>query len=238
MKNCRLVKESAIETYSWHGKPIYYRAGTSDCRIIYEILLTPKSDYWVPDFVNPKVILDIGANIGVASIYFAHRFPQSKIFAFEPVEENFFLLEKNISSYPNIKAFSVALGNADGEREIFFSDNPKNFGGFSFYPEGSNPSLKKRVSIRRASECLRELGITQADLIKLDTEGSEYDIIVAMLPDMLRSTRWIIGELHGVRDFDVLDYLSPWFDLEFKKTFKKRLFRFNACNKNFGCENQ
>ena len=232
MKSSRAQRASGIQTLTWNGKPIYYRSGTSDCTCIYDILLTPKGDYWVPDRVQPKTILDIGGNIGIASIYFAVCFPQSKIFSFEPVEENFLLLEKNIFSYPNIKAFPVALGNASEEKEIFFSDSPKNLGGFSFFPELSNTFLKKKVSIKRASDYLPEIGVTEVDLIKLDSEGSEYDIVTAMDPDMLKSTKWIIGELHGVRDFDVLSFLSQWFDIGVKKTLGKSFFMFNADNKN------
>ena len=49
---------------------------------------------------------------------------------------------------------------------------------------------------------------------------------------MLSKVTWITGELHGEKDFALLDYLAQWFDLELKKSFKKRLFIFRACNKN------
>jgi FkbM family methyltransferase len=225
-----------IENYRWRGQPIYYRSGTSDARSIYEILLTPGCEYRVPDPIRPQVILDIGGNIGVAAIYYAVRFPQAQIYTFEPIEENFILLRRNISPYSNIQALPVALGNSNRFQEIFASDNPRNFGGFSFFPEGSNPSIKRKVQIKHARDYLCEIGVKKADLIKIDTEGSEYDILTSMDPEMLRETTWMVGELHGIRDFELLGYLSPHFDISVKKTLRKRLFIFRACNKNFHFE--
>jgi len=225
-----------IENYRWKGNPIYYRPGTSDARSIYEILLTSGCQYGVPDPIRPQVILDIGGNIGGSAIYFAVHFPRARIYAFEPIEENFTLLKRNISPYPHIQAFPVALGNSNRVQEIFSSDNPKNYGGFSFFPEGSNPVQKRKVQIKHARDYLCEIGVKKTDLIKIDTEGSEYDILTSMGPEMLRKTTWMVGELHGVRDFELLGYPSPQFDISVKKTLRKRLFIFRACNKNFQFE--
>ncbi len=58
---------------------------------------------------------------------------------------------------------------------------------------------------------LPEIGIKKASLIKIDTEGAEYDMLKAMDPEMRQSVGWIIGELHGIRDFEILAYPSPFF---------------------------
>jgi FkbM family methyltransferase len=237
MRNVRGKKTGEkIESYIWRDQPIYYRPGTSDARGIYEILLTPGCEYRVPDPIRPQVILDIGGNIGIASIYYAVRFPQAQIYTFEPIEENFILLRRNISPYSNIQAFSVALGNSNRIQEIFASDNPRNFGGFSFFPDGSNPSIKRKIQIKQARDFLSEIGVKKVDLIKIDTEGSEYDILTSIDPEMLWETTWMVGELHGVRDFELPGYLSPHFDISVRKTLKKRLFIFRAYNKKFHFE--
>ncbi|MFB3084365.1 MAG: hypothetical protein ACE1Z4_13110 [Gammaproteobacteria bacterium] len=50
-------------------------------------------------------------------------------------------------------------------------------------------------------------------------------------PAMLSGVQWIMGELHGVRDFELLAYLSRWFDLEVQKKMDSDLFLFHARNK-------
>ena len=231
-KNCRKPPNGPQGFFQWKGKPIYYRAGTSDCRLIYEILLMPHSEYHLSPDLKPENIIDIGANIGIASIYFAHRFPNSRIFAFEPEEENFILLKRNIHPYRNIQAFPVALGGRDEVREIYFSDNPNNFGGFSFFLAGSNASMTKKVQVKKASDYFREIGISRVEVMKIDTEGTEFEIITSLDPNFLSEIKWIVGELHGVRDFETLAYLNQWFDISVKRSFRKRLFIFQALNKN------
>ena len=222
---------SGIKTIDWNGNEIFYRPGTSDATIIYEVLFRPPGTYWMPDVLNPSTILDIGGNIGVVSVYFARKFPRSQIFTFEPVPENYELLLKNTSPYRNIKAFPVALGKSDDLQDIYTSANQKNFGGYSFFNKETNISEKRRVSVRNSGGFLKEIGVSRADVLKIDTEGAEYDILTAMNPEMLQSVQWIVGEMHGINDFNLLAYVSPWFDISVKKPLKKQHFMFNACNK-------
>lgn len=222
-------------TYIWRGRPIFYRPGSSDPDCIYKILLKGgrKGDYWVPEVVEPEVVLDIGANIGTASLYFAHRFPKAQVHAFEPMPQNFSLLERNTRGYPRIRAHPVALGETSGKAEISLSafDGEGNYGGFSFdYDEKRD---LEEVRMERPSEYLPAVGVSRVDLIKIDTEGHEYKVLRSFDPELLCRVRWIIGELHGVYDFLLLDYLSRWFDISLHKTLKKSLCMFNACNKSF-----
>ena len=69
------------------------------------------------------------------------------------------------------------------------------------------------------------------ELIKIDVEGAEYDILAAFEPRVLERVGWITGELHGNRSFELLEFLSRWFDIETRKTLGKRLFNFLARNR-------
>ena len=64
------MKVVELKTYIWNGNKVYYRTGSSDMTLIYEILLKSnyKSEYFFPEQINPKVILDIGGNIGNSGI--------------------------------------------------------------------------------------------------------------------------------------------------------------------------
>ena len=219
--------------YVWKGTRLNYRPGTSDQSIIYDILLKsgPKAEYWLPQDIDAKVILDIGANIGIASNYLSKRFPGAKIFAFEPVPGNFALLGRNVESLGNVRPVNKALGAKDGSLEMFHSDTEMNLGGFSFHQAGSNAEQRLRVEVREARSMMRELGIESADVIKIDTEGSEYDILTNLGHDFLGKVKWIYGELHGNCDFELLAFLSEQFHIGVKKNMNKRLFMFQARNK-------
>ena len=56
-------------------------------------------------------------------------------------------------------------------------------------------------------------------------------LLERLLRELLRGVRLIMGELHGRRDFALLDYLQPDFHLGMKKQLKTRLFNFYAVNR-------
>lgn len=233
-KKRQVFAPGVTATYDYRGKPVHYRPGSSDVFDIYEILLKKdhKAAYWLPQAVDPEVILDIGANIGLAAIYLANRFPRAAIHCFEPMADNFALLTQNIAPYPQITAHNLALGDQDGPRAIYASEGGEGiFTGNSFYTLGVDQERASQVMVRQPAGLLAELGIVQVDLIKIDTEGAEWEILSRFDKDLLARVKWIIGELHGIDDFKLLDYLSTWFQIDVKKTLHKRLFEFNALNR-------
>ena len=226
-------KTNKLKTYIWNGNKVFYRTGSSDMSLIYEILLKSKekSEYFFPKQINPKVILDIGGNIGIASIYLASIFPEATIYTFEPLHENFKILKKNTQQYTNIKIFNIGLGSKNGDFKVYLSDNPDNFGGASFYPEigGNKVESYIKCEVKNINEILKELYVNSIDLIKIDTEGAEYDILYTLKGEILRDTSWITGELHGNQDFELLNYLnSLGFSISLKKEIDNRLSIFHA----------
>lgn len=224
---------NSTHQYAWNGVQLHYRPGTSDQGLIYKILLRPgpKADYWLPPDIDARVVLDIGANIGIASIYLARRFPRAQIFAFEPVPANFAILRRNVEALGNVRPIQTALGVKDGSFECYHSDTDTNLGGYSFHESGSDTGRRVRVEVREAKSMVQELGLRSADVIKIDTEGSEYDILTNLGKDFLGGAQWVYGELHGNRDFELLEFLSDRFEIGVKRTMGKRLFMFQARNR-------
>jgi len=229
-----------IHELLWRERPIYYRTGTSDVGLVYDILLKHGSsgEYWLPQCVQPSVILDIGGNIGIASRYLADRFPKATIFSFEPIAENYELLKMNSRGFDNIRTFPFGLASTTGQFEFNLSArHANNMGAYSRYAKvKEGEGVTKLAELRSAAEVFAEFGIQSVDLIKIDTEGDEYDILAAIPTDVIQSVRWIYGELHAAdrdqpTDFKTLDYLSRWFNIEVSKPLHKRNYSFDACNR-------
>jgi FkbM family methyltransferase len=222
-----------ISSLIWNNKKVHYRTSTSDMTLIYEILLQSKykSEYFFPEEIVPKVIFDIGGNIGITAIYLSKIFPDAVIYSFEPVKENFEMLEKNIQFYQNIKAFNFGLGSKNGNFKVYLSNDSENFGGTSFYPNKDGNKIESYVKceVKNINDITKKFNIESIDLIKIDTEGAEYDILTSLEEEILKSTSWITGELHGYRDFELLNYLeSLGFSIALNKEIDNRLFMFNA----------
>lgn len=83
-----LKQKDLVVKLKGYKHPVYLRNGTSDTRVFSQLFVGREYLNAIRN-INPKVIIDCGANIGLASIYFKFYFPNAKIFAFEPESSNF-----------------------------------------------------------------------------------------------------------------------------------------------------
>lgn len=227
--------DSTMRSIDWQGMRLSYRPGSSDPWAIYNHLMKPahRDEYAPPRELalapgDVRCVMDVGANVGVTALYFSRIFPNAAIYAFEPAPDNFAVLQKNVANCDRIRAFNFALGAKDEMLELFASDNPINFGGYSLHAAGSNTTKRIQIPVRNVATVLAELGLTKVDVLKVDTEGAEWDIVTAFPEDVIARASYVTGELHGNRDFALLDYLSRWFDVGMRKKLSSRLFNFQA----------
>src|SRR5262249_52956771 len=155
-----------------------YRPGTSDVSIVYDILFR-RSEYWLPEDLAPRCILDIGGNIGIAARYLAWRFPQAELHSFEPVPDNLALMRRNLEGTA-VRAHAVGFGGETGAFDFHTpAAAPGDVSGYSRFGSAGAASRTVRADIRAVTEALRELGLGTIDVIKIDVEGAEHDIISA-----------------------------------------------------------
>ena len=230
------VRQSPISSLArlrWGGRDIFYRSGTADPFVLYQVLLKSgkKAEYYVPPALRPEIILDIGSNIGASIIYFHEKFPDAKIFGFEPHPDTFRILQKNVAQLRGVMVFNYGLGAAR-QRIAVRADNV-NFGAFNtrdIFKDRGHPAAPVECEVRRLDDVLRELGIAQIDLIKIDCEGAEAEVFSTLPDEILNQCQWIVGEFHDHTGFEVLARLAPHFHLDLKKKMFRARFRFHACN--------
>jgi FkbM family methyltransferase len=120
---------------------------------------------------NPKVIIDVGANIGYSSKFFAKHYPQATVYAIEPVKDNFSCLVLNVAEYINIIPYNVAMGAARGELTLSLTHNAeKNLGMMSAYGVGVRAETVRMYP-------MDELPVKDVDFIKIDVEGYELEVL-------------------------------------------------------------
>ena len=217
----------------WCGRDVLYRSGTRDPFVLYQVLVKggEKAEYYVPPALRPKIIVDIGSNIGASIIYFHEKFPDARILGFEPHPETFGILQQNVGHLRGVTVFNYGLG-ATNQRIAVPADSV-HFGGFNtrgHFKDRGYPAAPVECEVRRLDDVLREIGVSQVDLIKTDCEGSEVDIFLTLSDEILNQCQWIVGELHDHTGFEVLARLAPHFHLDLKKKLFRPRFRFHACN--------
>jgi len=194
----KLIKNKYIVYLFRNGQKIKIRTKTADRVIINEIFI--KNDYIPKGFeiTNKDIVVDIGAQIGSFSVL-ASGFAL-KVYSFEPIDDNFKLLKENIAinKIKNIYPFRVAVSAKKGEGEIFISDN--NSGGHSFYKD-ENSSKKITVPTISLQDFVLSQNISAIDFLKIDCEGSEYDILFNCPDTILNIIKKISMEYHNIDSY-------------------------------------
>ena len=101
------------------GKETFYLRQDSSDAELYNVLIDQDEYGYIQFAVSPKVIVDVGANIGLSSVYFSIRYPEAKIYALEPALDNFDMLKKNTAPYTNIVPILGALMANEGFGTIY-----------------------------------------------------------------------------------------------------------------------
>lgn len=125
------------------------------------------------DFVastSQPVIIDCGANIGLSTIYFKQRYPESEITAFEPDPQIFDALTENIQEFGLSKVALVQKAIFDAETTTKFQKE----GGYSgrLALAGDDENL---IDVKTAR--LRDYLLRKVDFLKVDIEGAECRVL-------------------------------------------------------------
>ncbi len=182
------------------NNPVEFRDGTkillSDHPhdIITVFVVFVRQDYGMIPAEN--IVVDIGANIGVFSLY-AARCKMKKIYAFEPNSESYQLLLKNIelnNLQETILATQSAIYKNDGEKVAF----PRSGSMYSAIIQDTNHQEYEMVDTITLNSIVEQTcqADERIDLVKLDCEGAEYDALFACSDESFRKIQSIKLEYH------------------------------------------
>jgi FkbM family methyltransferase len=148
------------------------------------------------------VVIDIGANIGVFATYAATAAPGVMVYSYEPFPGNVIWLRKNVqeSHLTNVQVYSQAVAGAAGERVLHV--NPSSWIEHSLLREEGRDGDGITVECISLDQVLEMETGGRCDFLKLDCEGSEYEILMNCRPETLRRIRRIVGEYHEGPEID------------------------------------
>ncbi|MBI3895980.1 MAG: FkbM family methyltransferase [Acidobacteria bacterium] len=151
------------------------------------------------DVSRAKVVVDIGAHVGMFALWVAANNPNARVICLEPTQQTCEFLQSNIvaNRFSNIVFLQAACGGKHGEA-ILYSREAEKWGnsllsndnrGNQFRPIGAVPVLT-------LADVFEQFNVTTCNLLKLDCEGSEYQILLNAPAETLAAIERIALEYH------------------------------------------
>ena len=140
-----------------------------------------KDSYYVPNYFNGTgICIDIGANVGAFSLVYGKLF--NKIFCYEPATYTYEKCLKNLKIFNNVNVFNLAVTNHSNDLVKLKSHKYGNFSGNASllnndeWNDENNYEFVKTISF---SDVIEQTKIKDnKNYVKIDTEGSEYEILM------------------------------------------------------------
>ena len=168
-----LIHTRVVQQITIGDAQVVVRTATSDLAVVASCLIQPQ--YAHIDCNSPSVIVDAGANIGASAIYFASRYPNARVFAIEPEQENFKMLLENTKQYKNIIAIRAALWGEVTTRIL--RDRRSGPWGYTIAEtESETQSMGQQVKCITVSSLMTDYHLECIDLFKMDIEGGEKGV--------------------------------------------------------------
>lgn len=145
----------------------------------------PDTLTWIAGFKNGDILVDIGANVGMYTIW-AAKTREVQVFAFEPESQNYALLNKNI--YINdmagwVRAYSVALSDTEGFSDLYLSQfsaggSCHTFGEqVDFNLKPFNSAFNQGCYSTTLDKLVAQGTVPVPHHIKIDVDGIEHKVI-------------------------------------------------------------
>lgn len=132
-------------------------------------------------------ILEIGANVGIYTLFFSTFYPEARIYAFEPSRKAYSRLLKNIELNPSenkAHLFNAAIGDSTGFQSFYEPQGHLTNGSLrkDFAAIFSNDVVANQVLMIEGALLIGLFEGQRSVLVKIDAEGSEGCILKSLMP--------------------------------------------------------
>ena len=141
-------------------------------------------------------VLDVGANTGLFSLLAARRSPSVTVHAIEPVPRVFAMLESNVArnQLTNVSCHRLALSDEQGTVAMYVPEDDIPVMS-SLLPNWRPGSDRIHVDAQTLDQFVTRLGLTDVDVIKIDTEGTEHAVLAGAQATLSTQRPFVICEV-------------------------------------------
>jgi FkbM family methyltransferase len=146
---------------------------------------------YLPFVDDVRVVFDVGANCGAASVHFARHHPAATVHAFEPGREARSYLERNVAGLPNVRVHPFGLYSTH-RRALLYRGNG-DLGMASVIRREVNLDESEPVELRAGGAWAADQAIDRIDILKVDVEGCEVEVLEGLV-DLLPTVKLLFVE--------------------------------------------
>lgn len=145
-----------------------------------------------------KTIVDLGANIGLATVFFGTRYPEAEILAVEPDDNNFGMLAFNtLALGSRVRIERAAVWTHDGSVSLHAEDEEgRSLEDWGLQVSDTSNRNGKRVPCHKLSTLIDRTGWERIDILKVDVEGAELELFSNGALEWLSKVDFIFVETH------------------------------------------
>ena len=187
-------------------------------------------DDFIESLGDLDVAVDIGANIGVFVNYLLHK-GVKKIYAVEPEPTAIKSLKYALDDKPNVSIIPYAVTNENGTRQFYTTEGNTTISSFYEEQKNFNPNsgwFAESVNTITFQKIIDDYGINKIDFLKIDVEGSEYEIFDTLGKEDFDKIENMLIEFHmntnGRLKEHILSKLDEYgyeYDIQHQSTSKK-----------------
>jgi FkbM family methyltransferase len=175
----------------WVANQVYWRGWNG-----YEPETAPLF-FWLA--AKAQVTFDVGAYVGFFSLIAAHANANNKVYAFEPLASVHQRLQRNVAlnRLTNIQCIAGAVGETEGEADFWHIDaeTPTSSSLSHEFMAGGENLISTKVKVLMLDRFVQDHQLHRVDLMKLDTESTEYQVLRGMTNTLERDHPAIICEV-------------------------------------------
>jgi len=145
----------------------------------------PETLAWIDSFVGDRpVFYDVGALVGVYSLYCKARHPESQIYSFEPEAQSFASLCRNIAMnrFRQIQPFQIAVAGKTGLGTLYVASLSSGAGASALESEyqfldARGGGFEQGIFHLSLDAMVNQFGLARPNYLKIDVDGLEEQIL-------------------------------------------------------------
>ena len=194
----------------YHGLSFFVTNEATANRAIYAVTKEPDTVKWIEHFGSGCTFWDVGANVGVFSLYAAHK-RAARVLAFEPVFSNYFILNRSIAANKleaSVRAYGIAVGDKTGFVDMVLSSLGE---GAALHGcgEGTEGSYRQPVACFTIDDLVAKFAFAPPTHIKIDVDGYEASVIAGARKVLTnRAVKTLMVELATGTEVEVRDAIT------------------------------